>query len=199
MRRQPRLEEHSSVQPDCSRSWQGQLNIRAPTSRTFAQASVSDAYSRVPMILARTPIQSRRSLSDPHLIRSDRPKLEHYCKITLRFSSNSALSISPLANRSFKISMAREDVSYTSGSSSRLALRKPQQHMVKSSIRLGKIRALRLDALSHRSPDHAISSFSVRPKGDGLSSYSRPYNVRRRRRRAVGPLPRQWSWAAWGA
>jgi hypothetical protein len=77
---------------------------------------------------------------------SDRPKLERACpgsadpcysKISLRFSSNSALSISPLANRSFKISRAREAVSYGSGPSSRLALRKPQQHMVKSSIRLG--------------------------------------------------------------
>jgi hypothetical protein len=48
-----------------------------------------------------------------------------YCKMSLRFSSNSALSISPLANRSFKISRAREAVSYTSGSSSRRALRRP--------------------------------------------------------------------------
>jgi hypothetical protein len=46
-----------------------------------------------------------------------------YCKITLRFSSNSALSISPLANRSFKISRAREAVSDTSGSSTRRTLR----------------------------------------------------------------------------
>jgi hypothetical protein len=61
-----------------------------------------------------------------------------YCKISLRFSSNSALSISPLANRSFKISKAREAVSYTSGSSSRRALRRPQKHMMKSSIRSGK-------------------------------------------------------------
>jgi hypothetical protein len=67
--------------------------------------------------------------------RSDRPKLEpqsvkvapdpRYCKMSLRFSSNSALSISPLANRSFKISRAREAVSYTSGSSSRRALGRP--------------------------------------------------------------------------
>jgi hypothetical protein len=62
-------------------------------------------------------------------------KLEHqsvkfaltpcYCRISLRFSSNSALSISPLANRSFKISRAREAVSCTSGSSSRRDLRRP--------------------------------------------------------------------------
>ena len=52
-----------------------------------------------------------------------------YSKISLRFSSNSALSISPLAKRSFKISKAREAVSYTSGSSSRRALRRPQQHI----------------------------------------------------------------------
>jgi hypothetical protein len=60
-----------------------------------------------------------------------------YSKTSLRFSSNSALSISPLAKRSFKISKAREAVSYTSGSSSRRALRRPQQHisMVKSSVR----------------------------------------------------------------
>jgi hypothetical protein len=51
-----------------------------------------------------------------------------YSKISLRFSSNSALSISPLAKRSFKISKAREAVSYTSGSSSRHALRR-QQHI----------------------------------------------------------------------
>jgi hypothetical protein len=37
----------------------------------------------------------------------------------VRFSSNSALSISPLANRSFKISRAREAVSYTFRSPSR--------------------------------------------------------------------------------
>src|SRR5215510_12615498 len=64
-----------------------------------------------------------------------------YCKISLRFSSNSALSISPLANRSFKISRAREAVSCTSGSSSRRALRQPQKHMAKSSIRFREIRA----------------------------------------------------------
>ena len=46
-----------------------------------------------------------------------------YCKMSLRFSSNSALSISPLAIRSFKISVAREAVSYTRGSSSRRTLR----------------------------------------------------------------------------
>jgi hypothetical protein len=34
-----------------------------------------------------------------------------YSKMSLRFSSNSALSISPLANRSFKTSIAREAVS----------------------------------------------------------------------------------------
>src|SRR5262249_1475056 len=83
--------------------------------------------------------------------RSDRPKLEYqpakgcvdpcYCKINLRFSSNSALSISPLANRSFKMSRAREAVSCTSGSSSRRALRQPQKHMAKSSIRFREIRA----------------------------------------------------------
>jgi hypothetical protein len=43
-----------------------------------------------------------------------------------------------LANRSFKISKAREAVSYISGSSSRRALRRPQKHMMKSSIRSGK-------------------------------------------------------------
>ena len=73
-----------------------------------------------------------------------------YCKINLRFSSNSALSISPLANRSFKISTAREAVSYPSGSSSRRALRRPQQHIMKSSIRFREIRA---------------SSLSIRQRG----------------------------------
>ena len=51
-----------------------------------------------------------------------------YCKMSLRFSSNSALSISPFANRSFKISRAREAVSYTSDSSSRRDLRLPTAH-----------------------------------------------------------------------
>src|SRR5262245_9517303 len=41
-----------------------------------------------------------------------------------------------------------------------------------------------------------------RPRGSGLNSRS-PFctttNVSQRRRRAVGPLPRQRSWAAWGA
>src|SRR6266566_8364299 len=69
--------------------------------------------------------------------RSDRPKLEQACP----GSADPCYSKTPLANRSFKISRAREAVSYTSGPSSRLALRKPQQHMVKSSIRLGPLGA----------------------------------------------------------
>jgi hypothetical protein len=41
-----------------------------------------------------------------------------------------------------------------------------------------------------------------RPRGSGLNSRSPFYtttNVSQRRRRAVGLLPRQRSWAAWGA
>ncbi len=48
---------------------------------------------------------------------------DFYSRISLRFSSNSALSISPFANRSFKISMAREVVSCSSGFSRPYALR----------------------------------------------------------------------------
>jgi len=57
--------------------------------------------------------------------RAPEPPSGLYSKMSLRFSSNSALSISPLANRSFKISRAREAVSYTSDSSSRRDLRRP--------------------------------------------------------------------------
>jgi hypothetical protein len=46
-----------------------------------------------------------------------KPPSALYSRMSLRFSSNSALSISPLAKRSFKISIAREAVSRASGSS----------------------------------------------------------------------------------
>src|SRR5262249_61344595 len=65
--------------------------------------------------------------------RAPEPLSGLYSKMSLRFFSNSALSISPLAKRSFRISIAREAVSPASGSLRTRHLGQQQQDSIAKS------------------------------------------------------------------
>ena len=88
------------------------------------------------------------------------PTLAHVWPIIRRFSSNSALSISPRANRSLRISMALEAVSrvvsYARVSRSRWA-RQPPQHQHMSRLRLSR------SLISHKISHSAGRSLRHRP------------------------------------
>jgi hypothetical protein len=95
----------------------------------------ANQLTRLPWhIVAMQPLLSRRAQG--HCLGNGSLQATAACfsRMSLRVSSNSALSISPLANRSFKIPMAREVVSRMSGSSRPRPLGHPQHiNMVKSS------------------------------------------------------------------